>query len=131
MSKRTEQIGQQIQQILSEEIQCGLKDPRVGFATVVAVDVSADLQHAKVRISVLGDATQRKETMAGIEHARGYLRRQVADELSHLRFIPDLHFVLDTSLDYSIHIDAVLRRAEDERREAERQASETRPPEMP
>ncbi len=96
-----------MQRILSELIQYELKDPRVGFATVVSVDVSGDLQHARVHISVMGDAEQRQETMAGLERARGFLRRRVAQEMRHLRMVPELQLVLDTSLDYSLHIDDV------------------------
>jgi ribosome-binding factor A len=115
MSKRTEQIGDAIQRILGELIQYELKDPRVGFATVVGVDVSGDLQHARARISVMGDVTQQRETMEGLERARGFLRRGIAQELRHLRMVPELHLVLDTSLDYSLHIDDVLRQVAHER----------------
>lgn len=115
MSKRTQQVADEIQRILGDVIQYELRDPRVGFTTVVGVDVSADLQHAKVRISVMGDAAQREATMAGLERAKGFMRRQVAQELRHLRMVPELYLVLDTSLDYSMHIDDVLRKVEQER----------------
>jgi ribosome-binding factor A len=116
MSKRTLQVSDEMQRILSEVIQYELKDPRVGFATVVGVTMSADLQHATVRISVM-DETQRADTMEALQRARGFLRRRVAQELRHLRAVPELHLMLDTSLDYSIHIDEVLRQVELERRE--------------
>jgi ribosome-binding factor A len=116
MSKRTLQVSDEMQRILSEVIQYELKDPRVGFATVVGVDMSADLQHATVRISVM-DETQRADTMEGLQRAKGFMRRRVAQELRHLRAVPELHLMLDTSLDYSIHIDEVLRQVELDRRE--------------
>ena len=116
MSKRTEQVSDEIQRILSEVIQYELKDPRVGFATVVGVDMSADLQHATVRVSVM-DETQRADTIEALERAKGFMRRRVAQELRHLRSVPELHVKLDTSLDYSIHIDEVLRQVELERRQ--------------
>lgn len=115
MSKRTQQVADEIQRVLSEVIQYELKDPRVGFATIVGVEVSADLQHAKVRISVL-DETQRADTMEGLERAKGFIRRRLAQELRHLRMVPELHLALDTSLDYSLHINEVLRQVEEERR---------------
>ena len=96
-----------------------------GVATVVGVDVSADLSHAQVRISVMDDS-ERADTMEALERARGFLRRRVAQELRHMRSVPELHLHLDTSLDYSMHIDEVLRRAADEREEAERQAAQQR-----
>jgi ribosome-binding factor A len=116
MSKRTLQVSDEIQRILGEVIQYELKDPRVGFATVVGVTMSADLQHATVRISVL-DETQRADTMEALQRAKGFMRRRVAQELRHLRAVPELHLMLDTSLDYSMHIDEVLRQVELERRE--------------
>jgi ribosome-binding factor A len=115
MSKRTLQVSDEIQRILGEVIQYELKDPRVGFATVVGVTMSADLQHATVRISVL-DETQRADTMEALQRARSFIRRRVAQELRHLRSVPELHLMLDTSLDYSMHIDEVLRQVELERR---------------
>src|SRR5215211_6350135 len=115
MSKRTQQVADEIQRIVSEVIQYELKDPRVGFATVVGVDLSADLQHAKVRISVL-DESQRADTIEALERAKGFIRRRVAQELRHLRSVPELHLMLDTSLDYSLHINEVLRQVEEERR---------------
>jgi ribosome-binding factor A len=115
MTKRTQQVGEEIQRILGEVIQYELKDPRVGFATVVGVEVSADLQHARVRVSVMGDDATRDEAVAGLNRAKGFMRRRVAQELRHMRTVPELHIELDTSLDYSIHIDEVLRRAAEER----------------
>lgn len=121
MSRRTQQIADTIQRVLGEAIQYELKDPRVGFATVVGVTVSADLQHARVRVSVMGDAEQRTETMQGLQSARSYLRRRVAEELKHMRFVPELHLELDTSLDDSMRINELLREVERERQDSAQQ----------
>jgi ribosome-binding factor A len=115
MSKRLQQVADSIQRILGDVIQHDLKDPRIGFATVVGVEISADLQHATVRISVLGEPEQQRETMAALARARGFMRRRVAEELRHMRFVPELHLHQDTSLDYSMHIDEVLREVDRER----------------
>lgn len=123
MSKRTQQVGEEMLRILSEAIQYDVKDPRVGFATVTNVDVSGDLQHAHVSISVMGDEEQQRETMQALERARGFLRRQVAQGLSHMRSVPELHLRLDTSLDHSERIGELLRQVAEERA-----ASEPRPP---
>lgn len=117
MSRRIQQVAETIQRILGEAIQYELKDPRVGFATVLGVEVSADMQHARVSVSVMGTPEERSETMAALIRARGFLRRRVAEELRHMRFVPDLTFVMDTSLDYSMHIDDVLRQVQREREE--------------
>jgi ribosome-binding factor A len=108
-------VADSIQHVLADAIQNDLKDPRIGFATVVGVDVSADLQHARVRISVMGDDDERQTTMQGLQRARGFLRRRVAAELRHLRTVPELHLEHDTSLDYSMHINEVLRDVDRER----------------
>jgi len=108
MSKRTQQVGDEIQRILSETIQYELRDPRVGFATVMNVEMSADLQHAKVFISVMAEPAEQKESMAALERAKGFLRRAVAQGLRHMRSVPELHFHLDTSLAYTQRIDELL-----------------------
>ena len=127
MSKRTQQIGEEMLRILSETIQYEMSDPRVGFATVVNVEVSGDLQHARVYVSVMGDEEQQRETMAALEHARGFLRRQVAQELNHLRTVPDLSFKLDPSLASSQRIGELLRQVEEERGQGSQPDSEGAP----
>lgn len=115
MSKRTQQVADTIQRVLGEVIQYELKDPRVGFATVTSVQLSGDLQHATVRVSVMGDEAEKAATMEGLQRAKGFMRKRVAEELRHMRFVPDLHLKLDTSLDYSMKIEEVLREIERER----------------
>ena len=115
MSKRSQQVAEEILHISSEVIQYELKDPRVGFASIVAVEVSNDLQHARVKISIM-DESQRVDTMQTLEHAKGFMRRRVAQELRHLRMVPALHLELDTSLDYSMHIEQLLRQVDEDRR---------------
>lgn len=117
MSKqRLQQVGDTIQRILGEVIQYELKDPRVGFATVTGVEVSADLQRATVRISIMGSEEERAETMAALQRARGFMRKRVAEEMRHMRFIPELRLIQDTSLDHSIRIAEVLHEIEEERK---------------
>ena len=114
--QRLQQVADTIQQILGDVIQNELKDPRVGCATVTGVEGSADLPRATVRVSVMGDEAQQVETMEGLQRARGYLRKRVAEEMRHMRFIPELRLVHDTSLDYSLRIAEVLREVEEERK---------------
>ncbi len=113
--QRLQQVADTMQRILGEVIQKELKDPRVGFATVTGVEVSADLQHAKVRISVMGSPEEREVTMAVLQRARGFLRKRIAEEMGYMRFIPELHLIQDTSLDYTMHIDEVFRAIQQER----------------
>lgn len=117
MSKRTEQVGDEIQRILGEVIQTELKDPRIGFVTVTGVTVTPDLLRANVRISIMGDEAQRRETMRVLERAKGYLRRRVGEELT-LRQVPELRLHLDTSLDHALRINELLQQIATERRDA-------------
>ncbi len=115
MSRRTEQVADEIQRILGEVIQTELKDPRIGFATVTGVTVTPDLLRANVRISVLGDEEERSVTMHVLERAKGYLRRRVGEELT-LRQVPELRLHLDTSLDHALRIGELLHEIDEERR---------------
>lgn len=107
MSLRTERIADLIRTELSELIRRELRDPRVALATVTAVEVSADLRHANVRISALGKEAARLETMRGLDSARGFLRRELAHRLS-LRVTPELKFHLDRGAEHSQEISDLL-----------------------
>jgi ribosome-binding factor A len=114
MSRRTEQVGDEILRVLGEIIQNEVKDPGVGFVTVTGVTVTPDLQRANVRLSVMGDDQQRKESMQALERAKGFLRYRVGQEVI-LRTVPQLVLHLDTSLDHAMRIGDVLRELEVER----------------
>ncbi len=101
MSRRTEQVGDEILRVLGEIIQNEVKDPGVGFVTVTGVTVTPDLQRANVRLSVMGDDQQRKESMQALERAKGFLRYRVGQEVI-LRTVPQLVLHLDTSLDHAM-----------------------------
>src|SRR5919199_6105203 len=107
MSRRTEQIGDEIQRVIGEVLQNEVKDPRVGFVTVTGVTVTPDLTRANVRLSVLGEAAERKETMRALERARGFLRRRVGEEIT-LRTVPEIVLHLDTSLDHAMRISELI-----------------------
>jgi ribosome-binding factor A len=83
------------------------RDPRVAGVTITGVEVTPDLLLAHVHFSVLGDAQEQKEALAGLEHARGFLRTELAARVQ-LRFVPDLDFRLDKSAAYGQRIDELL-----------------------
>lgn len=99
---RTRRVADQIQRHLAELIQMELEDPRLGMVTVTAVEVSHEFEHARIYFTVLGkkldDQSQIEETTEVLNHAAGYLRRELARRLK-LRTTPDLVFVYDTSLE--------------------------------
>ena len=106
-SRRQRQVSELLHQEISRIIQHETKDPRLGFVTLTGVDVSPDLRQARVYITVFGDKTEVKDTLAGLTSAASYFRRLLGQSLS-LRYVPELSFKLDTSLDYGMHIDALL-----------------------
>jgi ribosome-binding factor A len=108
---RMRRVNEAVREVLSVAIAKDLKDPRVGFVTVTAVSTSADLRHAHVYVSVLGDEQRRTETLAGLESSRGYLQGLLAAEL-RLKRTPQLDFQYDDSADRSIRVSELLRQEE-------------------
>ncbi|QRG65450.1 30S ribosome-binding factor RbfA [Brevibacillus choshinensis] len=105
---RMSRVGEEIKKELSMLLQRGLKDPRIGFVTVTDVEVSSDLQLAKVFVSIFGSEEQRKASLAGLQKAKGYLRTEIGKRVK-LRHIPDFTFKLDESIDYGSKIESILR----------------------
>ncbi|HRZ86899.1 MAG TPA: 30S ribosome-binding factor RbfA [bacterium] len=116
MSMRMLKINSLMKRELSLIIQQEVKDPRVGFVTVTGVEVSSDLRHAKVHCSVMGTDAQRRESINGLNSAKGYIQVELGSRIK-LKFMPELHFKLDTSLDHSMHIQDVLNKIHAERAE--------------
>lgn len=107
--RRPQRVGEQIREEISSLLVSGLKDPRIGFATVTGVRVSADLRHAQVYVSILGSAEQRQESLRRLEAASAFLRRELAHRL-RIRHVPELRFELDTSVEYGARIEELLER---------------------
>jgi ribosome-binding factor A len=101
-------VNEAVREVLSVAITGNLKDPRIGFVTVTAVDTSPDLRHARVYVSVLGDERRRADTLAGLKSSRGYLQARVATEL-RLKHTPQLDFEYDESTDRGMRIAELLR----------------------
>ncbi len=100
-------VDESIRQVIGEALASDLKDPRVGFVTVTDVKTSADLSHARVFVSVLGEAHTREETMQGLRSAHGYLQRRIGGEL-HLKRTPTLDFSYDDTTDRAMRVDALI-----------------------
>jgi ribosome-binding factor A len=101
-------VGALLQATLSELLLRDIKDPRVGMATVTGVDLSPDLKHARVFMSVLGDAAAQQRMLAGLASARPFLQSQAGKRLK-LRFTPELHFEIDPAIAAGDRIDRLLR----------------------
>jgi ribosome-binding factor A len=107
MSDRMRRVNEAMREVLSDALTQDLKDPRVGFVTVTAVETSPDLRHATVFVSVLGDETVRRETIAGLQSAHGYLQRRVASEL-RIKHTPQLQFAEDDTARRADRIERLL-----------------------
>jgi len=100
---RQDQLGEVITQELSDLIRTRMKDPRIGFASITDVEVSADLRHAKVFVSVMGGEDEQRATMTSLDRASGFLRHELAQRLT-IRHTPELVFRLDQSIARGAHL---------------------------
>jgi ribosome-binding factor A len=104
---RMRRVNEALREVLSARIAEGLKDPRIGFVTVTAVETSPDLRHARVFVSVLGGDRERSDTLAGLASSHGVLQAQLAREL-RMKRTPTLQFVYDQSIDRGMRINELL-----------------------
>jgi ribosome-binding factor A len=107
MTRRTDRVGALIQQELGNLIVRELADSRIGFVTISRVEVTTDLAHAKVHVSVLGTDKEKRDSLAGLGHSASYMRTHLAKVLK-MRTVPRLHFVEDKNLDHGFRINQIL-----------------------
>lgn len=107
-SHRPERVAEVVRQAVSTFLAGEARDPRIGFVTVTGVEVSADLSHATVRVSVMGSDAERAQTLAGLASAAGHVRSQLARRLA-TRVTPEVVFQLDRGIEHAARIDRVLR----------------------
>ena len=106
---RSDRVGDLIQQEVASMILHGeIKDPRIGFVTITHVKLSPDLKDAKIYFSQIGTDKAKEKSRLGLNNASGYVRRALAKKLS-LRRIPSVEFFFDDSLEYSEHIEKVIK----------------------
>jgi len=106
--QRIDRISEEVKRELSDIIRNSVKDPRISpMFSVVKVETTRDLRHAKVYVSILGAAEDKENTIEGLKRASGFIRKELGNRLD-IRYIPELHFVLDSSIEYSIEISKKL-----------------------
>ena len=110
---RVEKLQELMKQEISDIIFHELKDPRIGFVTVTSVACTEDLREAKVYVSVMGDEKKARDTLYGLNSSLGFVRREIGRRI-RLRFTPEISFALDTSLNYSDHIQRLLNEIHEE-----------------
>jgi len=99
-------VNEAVREVVSESL-VELKDPRIGFVTVTGVETSADLQHARVFVSVLGSEAKRRKTLAGLEAAHGVLQARLAREL-RLKRTPQLAFEYDPTVERGVRMTQLI-----------------------
>jgi len=110
---RAERLADQIREEVAEMIAGELNDPRIGFAAVTRVELSGDLRHARVLVSVMGNDEEQQRTLEGLDSAARYVRHEIARRL-RLRRAPELAFVLDRGGEEGLKIESLLQKLKDE-----------------
>jgi len=105
---RANRVAEQMKKELGDILSTKIKDPRVGFVTVTDVEVTGDLQQAKVFISVFGDEKKKHDTLLGLAKAKGFIRSEIGKRI-RLRKTPELMFEFDEAFEYGNRIDTILR----------------------
>ena len=106
---RMRRVDEAIRQVVGDVLARDIKDPRVGFVTVTDVKTSPDLRHARVYVSVLGDADEREASLEGLGSAHAFVQARIASEL-HLKHTPTLHFVIDETPERAARLREILDR---------------------
>ena len=99
-------VNEAVREVLSEAVG-DLKDPRIGFVTVTAVDTTPDLRHATVFVSVFGSEKKREQTLTGLDAAHGVLQARIAREL-RMKRTPQLAFAYDPSVERAAHLTKLI-----------------------
>jgi len=120
LHNRADRVGALMRKEISDIIFNEIKDPRVDklCTTVTHVEVSKDLRHSTVKISVRGGEEKSIEVMEGLENAKGFIRQEISKRI-RLRYTPEIRLVLDHSIDYIMEIDELLREVSDDIKEPE------------
>ena len=104
---RAEKIQELIKQEVSKIILNDLKNPHIGFVTVTQVEVTNDLRHAKIWLSLYGGPEEQDRTLQALNKSLGYIRSEIGKRI-RLKFVPELALMTDNSLEYSSHIQKIL-----------------------
>ena len=109
---RSDRVSGLIQKVLSELIQKDIKDPRLTMATITGVDVSRDLKLARIYFTTPKGEQKKDAAIKGFNSARGFIKRTLASELD-LKYMPDLKFYYDESIEYGAQIDSLIKIAKE------------------
>lgn len=105
---RAKRVAEVVRAEIADLLAKGVKDPRVGFVSLMGVRMSPDLRYANVYISALGSDKEKKSTLIGLRNSAGWIRRELGKKLQ-LRVTPEVRFFEDTSLDDVFHLEEVFK----------------------
>lgn len=109
VNSRAERVGGQVQKVVSDLLRRSIRDPRLANTTITGVRMSADLRIARIYFTTTEGADSAQQAGDGFQSALGFLKRQMARNLK-LKYMPDLQFYYDESIDYGQHIDQLLKK---------------------
>ncbi|MCI0381991.1 MAG: 30S ribosome-binding factor RbfA [Chlamydiae bacterium] len=113
-AKRTKRLNSLLKQVLSDVIRKEVRDPRLHpFCSVTHVEISKDLQHAKVYVSVIGSEKEKQQTLQALQSAAGFIAISASKEVV-IRYFPQLFFKLDTTVDEHMKIESILGKIHEE-----------------
>jgi len=112
---RNERLRELIKAEFGSILQRDLKDPRIGFVSVMDVEVSNDYSHVKIFVSIMGDDEAKRVTMEGLESAKGFIRTELGHRI-RLRHTPEVHIIPDNSIEHGTHIFELLNEVKKEQR---------------
>lgn len=120
MSRRIERVNGLLRREIGELLLTGLRDPRLAhLVSIVTVDTSVDLHYATVRYSVMGPPEAKQEVLDGLNSAIPYIRRELRARLD-IKFIPELHFVLDDTMERADRVLRIMDSLDNQKRDAKR-----------
>jgi ribosome-binding factor A len=111
--QRKDRVGDLVKREIAHLIQYELKDPGIGFLTIIDVSMSVDLRYARIFYTVLGDEDCRNKTASALKRARGFIQREVGKRLK-LRYTPEISFDFDTSVEHGAHIEELIQKIHQE-----------------
>jgi ribosome-binding factor A len=124
-TQRPERVQEAIRQEVSKIVHDEIKDPRLGFITITAVELTRDLRYARIYFSVLGGDKAKHLALKGLISARKYIKGLLADKIN-LKFMPEIEFKIDESLERTQHIYDLFEKIKKEKRDAEGDRGDTK-----
>ena len=112
---RAERVAELLKREISDILKKKINDPRIGFTSITHVDVTNDLKYAKIYVSVYENEERKKSTIQGLNSAKGFIRGLIAPHLD-LKFVPEIAFKLDTSIERASKVFEIMHRLEREKK---------------